>query len=446
MHRITHYTSKLSNKWITLGICSLQSISIGVMVAIAACMEDIRATFQMTENQYGLISTLYMTGSLLMFLPGILLDKYGPVLVNTISLILTLLSHGAIWQLAKSEPFPAQKYLLYVSFFCGGLSFSGTSSVSFSVNLSNFHKSAHGKVTGTQGLLVFLGGSIFNELYAGVFSPNLSDYFLMVTVFTGIVYLLMVLFVRRVNEYSDYSTIDEDDGYSVVDCDGSNNDVVNTDDKNNINPLKTPAFYILLIICVCIVSAGDVVLCMVSTFSESFGLGKYTTNLLTMSTIVSATSVLLLGVISDFILKRVPRMFVALIPTLAQTLSLFIAIFQINHVEVLILLIVTNSIVFVIYDSLLPSELHACFGNRHYGKIFGFFSTSTGFSTMALEYFTTSFYENEKRKQNSPDEWCHGKICFFPGLLLMSILNIIASVFIILYLYRKKRQGQKPST
>ncbi len=420
----------------------------GVLLAIAACTEDIRRTFQMTENQYGLISTLYLTGGLLMLLPGILLDKYGPVVVSTLSLILTLFSHGAIWQLGKYEPFPAQKYLLYVSFFCGGLSLAGTSSVSYSVNLSNFQKLAHGKVTGTLGLLMFLGASIFNELYAGVFSPNLSDYFLMVSVYTGTVFLLMVLFVRRFNEEGDYSTIDSDqeDSYSVMDSDASNNDLVSTDDKNNINPLKTPEFYILLTICVCIVSGGHVVLFMVSTFSKSLGLGKYTTSLLTMSTIVSATSVLLLGIISDFILKRVPRMFVALIPTIAQTLALFIAIFQIDHLEVLILLMLTNSIVFVIYDSLLPSELHSCFGDQHYGKIFGFFSTSTGFATMALEYFTTSFYENEKRKQDSGDEWCYGKICFIPGLLLMLILNAIASGLIIIYLYRKKCQGQRTST
>ena len=431
MCRIFRNTSKLSIKWISFGIGCLQSLSTSPCLAIAACTKDIRSTFHMNEDQYGLIATLYLNGSICMFLPGILLDKYGPVLVSTISLILTLFSHGAIWQLAKLEPFPAQEYLLYVAFFLGGLSFAASISVTFSVNLSNFQQSSHGKVTGVLGLALFFGASICNELYVGFFSPNLSDYFLMVTVYSGIVCVLMILFVRKTKD---------DDGYTSMDSDELRNDV-SADDRSGINPLKTLEFFILLTAAIVIGAGAHVLLFMVTTDTESLGLRQYTKSLLTLSTIAPATLLLIIGILSDSVIDRFPRMFVALIPTIAQVFALFIALFEIDHIQVLIIVMLINSVMFVINDTLIPSELHECFGDTHYGKILGICEMGQGFATIGLEYFTTWFYDNEKRKQNSPDEWCHGKVCLFPGLLLMLILNLLVSLLLILYLCRRKEKN-----
>ena len=430
-NRITQYTGKLSNKWITFAIGCLQSFSTCPAMVIAACTEDIRSTFDMTESQYGLIATSYFTGGVLMFIPGLILDKYGPMLVTTLSLILTVFSHGAIWQLAKLEPFPEQEYLLYASFFCAGLSISFALSVTFSTNLSNFHESAHGKITGALGLVLFFGAAIFNELYMSVFSPNLGDYFLMIAIFTGSVCILMLLFVRKFDKADGYANVDSD-------IDEPRDDTMNSDEKSNINPLKTPEFYILMIVGVIIGSGAHVLLFMISTYTESMGFEKYTESLLTMSTITSAASIILLGILSDYLLKWVPRMHVALVPTIALVLALFMALFQINHIQVLIVLLLINAMMFVINDTIVPVELYECFGDKHYGKILGTCETSIGFGTMALEYFTTWFYENERRKQHSSEEWCHGKICFIPGLLLLFILNIIVTALMMIYLHRRK--------
>ncbi len=148
MCRIFQNTYKFSNKWITFAIGCLQILSTSPALAIAACTKDIKSMFHMNENQYGLIATLYGSGGMLcMPFTGFLVDRYGPVLVSTISLILTLLSHGGIWQLSKLEPFPGIEYLLFTTFFFGGISFAAGVSVTFTVNLSNFQNSSHGKVT-----------------------------------------------------------------------------------------------------------------------------------------------------------------------------------------------------------------------------------------------------------------------------------------------------------
>lgn len=443
---ITEYTSKLSNKWIVFAIGCLQAFIAGVLTATTAYTEDIRATFDMTENQYGLIATIYLTG-MNFFLPGILLDKYGPVLVNTVSLILTLFSYGSIWQLAKYQPFAGQEYILYVAFFCGGLAFGGTTCVAASINLSNFKKSAHGKVIGVLGLSQFLGSSIFNQLYTGVFSPNLSDYFLMVTISFGFTCVLMVLFVRRFDEETGYTNIDTDDegDYVSIDSNESIDSVVNKlkDYRNNINPFKTLEFYILLTIGLIIGSGAYVVLFMISTYTESLGFEQHTAGLITMATTLSAVLMLLIGAFSDFIMDKIPRMYVTLMPIVAQAFMFFMAMFLIDHLEILVILLLTNSFMIVIWDMLIPVELHECFGDKHFGKILSLSSFAMGFVSMAMQYFTTAFYENERRKQDSPDEWCHGKECFVPGLLLMLILYILAIALIIAYLYKRKKSARK---
>ncbi len=351
-----------------------------------------------------------------------------------ISLILTLLSHGGIWQLSKLESFPGIEYLLYTTFFFGGISFAAGISVTFTVNLSNFQNSSHGKVTGVLGFVLFFGASICNELYVRLFSPNLSDYFLMVTIFSGIVCILMILFVRKTKDEDSYTNIEWDEA-----SDGHESE----DSRSSINPLKTMEFYILLISAIVTGAGAHVLLFMVTTYTESLGLWQYTKSLLTMSTNAPATLLLIIGILSDSILDRFPRMLLALMPIIAQVFALFIAIFEIDHIPVLILVMLINSVMFVINDTLIPSELHECFGDTHYGKIFGLCEMSQGLAIIGLEYCTTWFYDNEKRKQNSPDRWCHGKICLFHGLLLMLILNILVSALVIIYLYHRKEKKNK---
>ena len=426
MGTILDNTAKLSNKWITLAIGCLQSVSSGPAYAIAASTRDIRSTFHMTENQYGLVATLYLMGTFFMFLPGIVLDNYGPVPVSVISLILTVFSHGSIWQLAKYDPFPAQEYYLYVAFFCAGLSAAGQGTVALTINIGNFQKSAHGKVSGALGFFIYIGAAIFTQLYSDLFIGNLSDYFLLVTIYTGIVCLLMVLFVRRFHDENGYDAMESDE------CNDRNHYKINT------HPLKTPEYYIIFVSRLFIICAAQVLLFMVASYTESLGLEGYATGLLTMSSVVSAASMLGIGTLSDFVIKKFPRMSIALVLTIANVLALLLAIFQINHIQVFVLLMLTNAVLFPINDTLIPSELHECFGDAHFGKVLGVIATSMGFATMGLEYFATWFYENETRKQDSPDEWCHGKICTLPGLLMMVILDMIAIVLILVYLHRRK--------
>ncbi len=261
--------------------------------------------------------------------------------------------------------------------------------------------------------------------------------FFMVAIFCGAVCILMLLFVRKFNEENGYSNMDEMDEFEDEEASKSG---TKSDEKNKTNPLKRPEFYILLTIGIIIGSGAHVLLFMISTYTESLGLGEYTESLLTMATIASAASILFLGMLSDFLLRWVPRMCVALVPTLTLALALFIALFEIDHVQVLIVLLLINAVMFVINDTIVPVELYKCFGDMHYGKILGTCETSMGFGSMALEYFTTWSYENEKRKQNSPGKWCNGKICFFPGLFLLLILNIIVALLMMIYLYRYGRR------
>ena len=249
-------------------------------------------------------------------------------------------------------------------------------------------------------------------------------------VYSGVVCLLMILFVRTFKEENDYDAIHSDASSDVA---------VSEDHWSEINPLKTLEFYVLLIIHISLVSGATVLLFMTSLYTESFGLGKYSTAILTMSTNVSCLSDLTIGFLSDFMLEKIPRMKIALVISIARALALFIAIFLIQNIHFFVVLMVTNSVMLSLQDVIIPSELHERFGDKHFGKIMGTFSTCNGLTAIALQYFATWFYQKERRDQDSPDEWCHGKSCVVPGVLLLFILNMIALVLMLIYLYRTKR-------
>ncbi len=300
-------------------------MSSGPLYAIASNTADIRQTFNMSERQYGLIATLYTMGQLLMFLPGFILDYYGPVTVSMVSLVLTLLSHGCIWQLAKYEPFPGQPYLVYASFFCAGLSIAGQGVMAVSINLSNFHKSVHGKVSGTLGSSIFLGGAIFTQLYADFFTSNLSDYFLVVTVYNGIVCFLMILFVRRFPLENGYDSMDEPTNVPLT-----------ADPRDSIKPWKSYEFYALSFICILLVSGAQVLQSMISLYTHSLGFEKHDAELLTMSNMITSLSDLGLGIMSDIFLDRKPRIQIALVISVARMLALSIGIFHIHYISALV--------------------------------------------------------------------------------------------------------------
>ncbi len=68
----------------------------------------------------GVIATIYLLGALNIIVPGMILDRYGPVPVSCFSLILTVISHGAIWLVSMVDPFAAHEYVLYILFFFAG--------------------------------------------------------------------------------------------------------------------------------------------------------------------------------------------------------------------------------------------------------------------------------------------------------------------------------------
>ncbi len=316
-------------------------------MSIAACTQDIRSTFTMSEKQYGMIATLYLTGSYIV--PGFILDRYGPVCISSTSAILAVCGHGAVWLLAQLQPFPGQEYLLYISFFCAGLSFAVSQWLAFCINLSNFQKSAHGKVMGCLCLSTMLGAAVFNQVYTDLISPNLSVYFGMITIFTGSSNVLMVFFLRKIDKEDGYTSLEPQDNSNdchlhdkdshLLDNDShllDNNDVSTDNNSNKLNnPFRTLELYLLLTVSFNVSAVYNVILFMTSTFTMSLGFGEYTASLITMSTIMSAISNILGGFLSDYFLQKLPRMHLAVIPMIALTVALFLAIFYIDIISIL---------------------------------------------------------------------------------------------------------------
>ncbi len=216
---------------------------------------------------------------------------------------------------------------------------------------------------------------------------------------------------------------------------------MSTDPRDSINPWKSYEFYALNSICILLVSGAQVLLFMISLYTHSLGFEKHDAGLLTMSNVITSLSDLVLGITSDIFLDRIPRIQIALIISLARMLALLIGIFHIHYIPALVFLMITNSVMFSVLDTIMTSELHENFGDKHYGKILGMNNTLMGLATLVLQYATTWFYEKERKMQGSPDEWCHGKICVLPGLFMMSILNIIAVALMIMYLYRRRKSN-----
>ncbi len=301
---------------------------------------------------------------------------------------------------------------------------------------------------------VFITGTLFfTLLYREVFSPDISGYFLMITLMSGAINFAAIFLVYKSDmtapTYEPIEFMDiQEDGGSIVDS-FEDTTLLNSQSKRKqqeIRPWTTSEFHLLFWIFMSSAPISHGLIVTFSTFTDSLGFEDDTTWMISMMPVLGAVTLFVGGPISDYCLKSTSRMAMAAIINFVTSVSLILSIFLIDKLYVLIFLVLITAITFVSIDSIIPSELYKQFGEKHYGTILGGFFFSQAILNIPLQYIASLFYDLELKSQQrggGTGTMCIGKSCFMHGFIVFSVLYILCFTLNVIYIYYKKRQDNR---
>ena len=293
--------------------------------------------------------------------------------------------------------------------------------------MANFHYEQHGRLVGVIMGLGFLRTMLLNILYTKVFSPSLSDYFIMISIATTIAFSLGIVFNVKVE--SSYETIE----FMNV-----KEDTVKEPKKTNEKPFwKSLQLYILLIFCGIGFGIVNAQVLWFSTYTESLGFLPYMAIILSVSPLVSAVGVLLIGFLSDACLDQYPRIVIYCLLNMIMTIVLLVSIFFLDSLVMLIILAVANGCMVAASNSLVLAELHMEYGEEAFGTTMGIFYFTGTAMVFICQYIASALYDQQLHNQHAADSICKGSACFYDWTIIQTCLFTFCVILNLIYSYRR---------
>ena len=162
---------------------------------------------------------------------------------------------------------------------------------------------------------------------------------------------------------------------------------------------------------------------------------KYDVFLTVLGPIVGFVSKIYNGFLSDFSMKRLPRVMYLLVANSLQTLLLFVCIFTADSLTVLVMATIFLYNANGANMSLTPSVIGDCFGVKHFGQTYGWAQPGYAIIGWILQAILGLLYEREITDPNSTN--CYGKKCFKWTFLLVTLLSLVAVILNSIFLYRQ---------
>ena len=311
-----------------------------------------------------------------------------------------------------------------------GFGLAANNTVIFWGNLANFPNEQHGRILAAIMATGFLGTMLFDVVYTELFASNLSGYFTLIAVATGITFSIGVAFNVKIDSVSSSS-------YEPIEP--KNTTEATVEKQSSQKPFwKSSLFYILITFCGIGYGVANAQLLLFSTQAESLRLDEYMAPILSISPAVSTIGVVIIGFLSDRCLDHFPRTNIYCFLNVVMAITLFVWIFFRDNLVMLIVLSVANGCVIAASYCLVLAELYVTFGEEAFAMTMGiFFFVGTSFVFIS-QFIASGLYELELKKQKPDDIICYGSRCFHDWTIIQTSVFAFCVLFNVIYICRKK--------
>ncbi|KAL4229054.1 hypothetical protein ACF0H5_012092 [Mactra antiquata] len=181
----------------------------GSMFVFNVYQDAIKDTFNYTQKEVELLSSMLNLGLGVGFLPGMFFDKFGPQWTSALGLLISVSAYLLVWSSTKSIEFYANKaWLMAIYFLLCGFGSVFTYMVALNTNVINFGQKHTGKIVGFLNAFFAGSPSLYSVVYYHIFThgettdisnQNFPGFMLFFAISFGVVDLLCVLCMRFTN-------------------------------------------------------------------------------------------------------------------------------------------------------------------------------------------------------------------------------------------------------
>ena len=323
-----------------------------------------------------------------------------------------------------------------------GLGLAANNAAIFWTSMANFSHERHGRVVGFINGTGFFGAMIFNVVYTKYLSPNLSGYFTMVCGVTLIAFTLGIIFNVKVESVSIYEPVEfmevKEDPKGKLELWGV---------ENTRKPFwKSFQPYNLFILSGISYGVANAQLVWFSSQIESLGFTQYMALLLSISPVVTAIGLIIIGYVSDCLVTIYPRMTLYCIVSTMMTIIFVFSIFYLDCLAMLVALTFSNGCMIATVNCLMLAEIHKEYGEEAFGTTMGIYYLMGTIFIFVCQFAASDLYERELRRQGAANNVCYGHNCFDDFAIVQTCLLALCFLMALYYIYRQRYAKDKKSS
>lgn len=297
----------------------------------------IKTTFNYTQTQVELMSSMLNIGMGIGFLPGMFYDRFGPQWSSAVGLVVSVAGYLLIWSATRLAHFYHHNvWLMAIYFFLCGIGSAFTYIVALNTNMMNFPEHT-GKIVGLLNAFFAGSPSIFSVIYYHIFGgSDFASFMLMFAILFGVMDVVCILCLKQYgnNPYGNLDTVivnEDADGLQAdnivqIDSSSERSQLIANDSHENgpmelIDILKNADYqlfvwHIAFASCIGLIFANNI-----TVISDAVGLKSYDDRITIVLPITNAILSATVGYLSDRFVHKIPRTWILMFGCVCFLLS-----------------------------------------------------------------------------------------------------------------------------
>ena len=206
---------------------------------------------------------------------------------------------------------------------------------------------------------------------------------------------------------------------------------------SGFHPLKYIDYHLILWSSVVNMAGSTLIISNLTIFAKSGNLEKYSTFLTTFAALINTLGRILIGILSDALLHKLPRMSYLVICNAFRTILLFPCMAYSNSIILLSFNAFSSGLAYGLNSFMTALLIFEEFGKKHFGWNYGWALFIGAMFTFASQALFGKLYEDAI--EDPEDKDCYGTKCFVWIFLLNGLLGIIGTILNIIFCVRKIR-------
>ncbi|KAL3836733.1 hypothetical protein ACJMK2_022152 [Sinanodonta woodiana] len=427
-------------KFIGLGIGCLAKFVTGSLFTFNVYQDAIKETFNYTQKEVEVMSSMLNIGLGIGFLPGMLYDRFGPQWTSGAGLLVSVSAYILLWSTTKSVPFYSNNsWLMAIYFFFCGLGSVFTYMVALNTNVINFHDRHTGKVVGLLNAFFAGSPSIFATIFYAFFGSatdvehqNLAGFMLLFAISFGGADILCIIFLRVYNDTTTQTSPEHSGDLHSIEKEPSTVEVVplgrNTFEHLPLKKLLRNVDYHLFAWTFALASSiGLVFGNNLTVVSKSMHLDQYNDRLVLIIPISNAIISLSIGIISDYFKEKVPRLAILIFGCCEYIVSLVLCILLADKIAALYIATTIAGIGIGITWSISPTIMKEMFYIGNLGRNWGIALLVAAVLGMVSQLIYGALYDANIAKDGGNN--CYGMPCIRGGFSVFLGVACISVIF-----------------